>query len=110
MGSKLYMQPQGYLLNAIHDIKELQNGKGTFSDTPNGKINYVVRMYWRKWEYQFVVTDVGRNRCKVEIDIGGDIDNKEEQILRMFALLDSTLVVNTKIELAKQNASENSGA
>ena len=103
MGSKVYLQPQNYVIAAIHDIKELQNGKGTFTDIPNGKVNYAVRMYYRQWEYQFTVTDVGLNRCKVEIGIGGDAQDKEDMILRMFAILDSMLIVNTKIELSKQN-------
>jgi len=100
------MQPLNFVFAAIHDIKELQNGKGTFADIPNGKMNFIVKMYWREWEYQFTLTDIGKNRCEVGIEIGGDISDKEEQILRMFALLDSMLVVNTKIELAKQKQAE----
>jgi len=106
MGSKIYLQPLNYVLAAIHDVKELQNGKGTFADIPNGRIDYAVRMYNRIWEYQFTVTDIGKNRCKVEIGISGDGRDKEENVLRMFALLDSMLVANTKIELSRQREKE----
>jgi len=101
MGSKVYLQPLNYVLAAIHDIKELQNGKGTFADIPNGRIDYAVRMYNQSWEYKFTVTDIGKNRCKVKIGTSGNERDKEENVLRMFALLDSMLVVNTKIELSK---------
>ena len=47
------------------------------------------------------MTDIGMNRCTVEIEIAGDVRNKEDKILREYALLDSTLVANTQIELMK---------
>ena len=91
MGSKVYLQPRDYVIAAIHDMKEWQKGKGTFSDIPNGQINFTVRLYNTEWEYQFTVTDVGRNRCRVEIRVGGNIPDKEVKIFREFALLDSIL-------------------
>jgi len=106
MGSKVYMQPLNFVFATVHDIKELQKGKGTFNDVPNGKMNFVVNMYLREWEYQFTLKDIGKNRCEVNIEIGGDIPDKEKQTLRMFALLDSMLVVNTKIELSEQKRAE----
>ena len=106
MYSKVYLQSQKYLLAAIQDIKEMQNGKGTFADIPNGKIHFVVKAYYLKWEYQFTVTDIGNNRSKVELDIGGEAKDKEDMILRMFVLLDSMLVANTKIELSKKGQPE----
>ena len=109
MCSKVYLQPQNYLLAAIQDIKEMQNGKGTFADIPNGKISFVVKAYYLKWEYQFTVTDVGRNRSEVEIEIGGEAKDKEEMILRMFVLLDAMLVANTKIELSKKRQDVTAG-
>ena len=100
-GYRVYFQPMDYVLAAIHDIKELQNGKGTTSDIENGVINFVVRMYNTKYELRFTVTDIGMNRCKVDIGIAGDVRDKEEKILREYALLDSTLAANTQIELMK---------
>ena len=101
-GKKIYLQPMAMLLAAINDIVELQNGKLTFSDTPHGKIHFRVRMYAAKWEFRFSVTDLGENRCKVEIELDRDTRNKEGKIIREFALLDSMLVANTQVELAEE--------
>jgi hypothetical protein len=97
--SKVYLQPRSYLINTILDVQEIQHGKGTFSESQKGIINFSVRLYHAKWDYQFVVTDIGMNRCTVEIGIGGDVQNKEAKILREFALLDSMLTSNTQIEM-----------
>jgi len=100
-GYRVYLQPCEYVLNAIHDIKEMQNGKGVLSDVGSGMINFTVRMYHLKYEYQFYVTDIGKNRSKVEISIAGDVRSKDEKILREYALLDSMLIANTQIDLMK---------
>ena len=102
-GNRVYFQPWDYVLGAIHDIKELQNGKGTFSDAENGTISFFVSMYCTEYEYRFTVTDIGKNRCRVEIGVSGDVRDKEDKILREYALLDSMLIVNTQIELMKQD-------
>ena len=106
MYNKVYLQSQRFILDTIQDIKEMQNGKGTFADIPNGKIHFVVKAYYLKWEYQFTVTDIGNNRSKVELDIDGEVKDKKDMILRMFVLLDSMLVANTKIELSKKEQPE----
>lgn len=106
-GDKLYFQPRDYVIAAIHDIKELQKGKGTFDDVPNGIIHFTVSMYNIRWGFRFSVTDIGRNRCKVEIGIAGDVQDKVDKILREYALLDSMLNINTQIEL-RGNAAQNS--
>ena len=104
MGNKVYLQPRDYVIATIHDIKEWQKGKGTFADIPNGQINFLVRLYNAKWEYQFTVTDVGRNRCRVEIRVGGNIPDKEVKIFREFALLDSMLSCTFEQENLPQQA------
>ena len=104
--SRVYFQPRDYVIAAVHDVKELQNGKGTFDDIPNGIINFTVRMYHLKYELQFKVTDIGRNRCKVEIGIVGDVKEKEEKILREYALLDNMLAANTQIEIMNAEQAE----
>jgi hypothetical protein len=109
-GNRVYFQPRDYVLGAIHDIKELQNGKGTSSDIENGRINFIVKLYNTKYELMFTVTDIGKNRCKVEIGIAGDVRDKEDKILREYALLDSTLAANTQIELTKLKQEENGSA
>jgi hypothetical protein len=105
-GDRIYFQPRDYVLGAIHDIKELQNGKGTSSDIAKGQINFLVKLYNTKYELLFTVTDIGKNRCKVKIEIAGDVREKEDKILREYALLDSTLAVNTQIELMKLKQEE----
>ena len=109
-GSKVYLQPRDYVFNTIHDVKEMQKGKGTFADVVNGKINFIVRLYYAIWEYQFTVTDIGKNRCRVEIGVGGDVRNKEDKILREFSLLESMLLTNSNIELIKEQSESGGNA
>ena len=90
---KTYQQPRRTILNTIHDIMELQNAKITFSDTPNGKIHFVTKMYGNKWEHRLTVTDIDKNQCSVKIEIGLNAIDGEKQIKREFALLDSMLAV-----------------
>jgi len=80
------------VLNAINNIVELQKAKLTFSDTPNGKINFVVRMYANRWEHRFTVTGINKNKCSVKLEIGHGSLNGEMQLKREFALLDSMLL------------------
>ena len=102
MGARHYLQPLGTVLNAVHDIQELQRGKSTFSDTSHGKTSFTVSMYGNKVEYRFTVTDTGKNRCRVEIEADGDTLKKKKHILREFALLDAILVSDAEIEFDEQ--------
>ena len=102
-GKKVYYQPMGMVLDAINDIVELQNGKLTYSDTPHGKIHFIIRMYAFKWELQFTVTDIGKNQSSVIIEIGGEKRGKEDLIKREFALLDSMLMSGSQIEITKKD-------
>ena len=103
-GTKLYLQPMGTILNAIHDIQELQKGKSTFSDTSNGMTGFAVSMYGKKVEYRFTVTDTGKNRCRVQIEADGDTLKKKKHVLREFALLDAILISDTDIEFDEGNS------
>jgi hypothetical protein len=105
-GKKVYLQPMTTVLNTINDIVELQNGKLTLSDTPGGKIHFLVRMYGSKWEYRFTVTDIGQNRCRVQIETDGDVRAREKKIRRGFALLDSMLVTAAQLEITETNGAE----
>ena len=107
IGNKLYFQPQDYVIAAVHDMKEMQKGKGTYDDIQNGIICFVVSMYHIKCEFKFTVRDIGKNRCKVEIVVVGDVQNKEDKILREYALLDSMLATSTKIELMETEKKNN---
>jgi len=80
------------VLNAINDIVELQNAKLIFSDTPHGKINFVVKMYTSRWEHRFTVTGIDVNKCSVRLELGQESPDSESQIKREFALLDSMLM------------------
>ena len=107
IGAKFYLQPTGMVLNTIHDIEELQNGKSTFSDTSNGKTSFAIMMYGNKVEYRFTVTDTGKNRCRVQLEVDGDTQKKKRHIIREFALLDSLLVSDEEIEFEEQSMMNN---
>lgn len=97
--SRIYLQPMGLVLDTINDIVELQKGKLTFSNTPNGEIHFCIKMYGFKWELRFTITDIGKNRCTVEIEVDGEKRGREKLIIREFALLDAMLVGGAQIEL-----------
>ena len=101
-GKKIYLQPKGTLLNAISDVLELQKGKTVYSDTPNGKVCFTIRMYGLKWELRFTVTDIGKNRSEVRLEIAGEERGNEKLIYRQFALIDSMLIGLAKIELSEK--------
>ncbi len=104
-GDKIYLQPIGTVINTINDIVELQKGKLTRSDSAKGIIDFLVEMYDFTWELCFTVTDIGKNRCNVQIAIEGNTRSRDRLILREFALLDSMLVAGAQIEL-KDKADE----
>ena len=106
-GRKIYLQPKGMLLQAICDLAELQKGKYTFSDSPNGIIHFLVRMYHNKWEFKFAVKDLGSNRSGVELALEGRENHAEGIIRREFALLDSMLAVGAEIEMEEAEGAEN---
>lgn len=97
-GSKAYPQPAATVLDAINDIVELQNGRLTFSDTPHGMINFVIRMYSNEWELRFEVTETGENRCGVKIGIEEETGGGKDQIIREFALLDSMILSKAEVD------------
>jgi hypothetical protein len=92
-GTEVYSQPKSSLLNAINDIIELQKGKVVHSDTPNGQIWFLVRMYSQKWEFRFTVSEIGANRSTVHLEINGNATDKDALIRREFALLDSLMQI-----------------
>lgn len=100
-GRKIYLQPMDMVMNAIHDLEELQKGKLTFCDTPRGLIYFSVTMYNSTREFQFAVTDIGGNRCGVAIDIDGDEAEQRRLVDHEFALLDYVLIDRATIEFAE---------
>ena len=99
VGRKVYLQPKRMLLDVILDIIELQKGKVVFSDMPQGIVHYYVSMYGFKWMLLYTVTDVGENRCRVQLEVGGELTETKRQIVREFALIDYMLVSGTEIEI-----------
>ena len=100
-GRLFYLQPRGTVLSAVSDLAELQRGKFTFSDTRNGVVHFSIRMYHNKWEFKFTVKDTGKNTSCVEIEIDGDDVRTESLISREYALLESIMLENLKVEFAK---------
>jgi hypothetical protein len=92
-GTKTYLQSKNSLLNAVNDIIELQKGKVVHSDTPNGQIWFLVRMYSRKWELRYTVSEIGINHSKVHLEITGNAADKDALVRREFALLDSMMQI-----------------
>jgi len=100
-GAKRYLQPKDMLLNAIHDLAELQKAKTLMCDSPHGIIHLLITMYAIEREYRFTVADIGGNRSEVSIELVGDESDKQRFIDHEFALIDYTLVDRTKIDLAE---------
>ena len=102
IGKKIYLQPKGTVLDAISDLAELQKGKVSLYDIPNGKIHYCVKLYHNKWECRFNVTDMGKSRCLVELELDRDDNKTECMINREYAILDAMLIERAKIELSEK--------
>ena len=103
IGTKIYLQPVATVLNVINDLVEMQKGKQIFCDAKHGKIHFIVSMYGSKWEFRFTVKDIGKNRCRVKLEIEGESMDKESMLQREISLLDTALVVRAKIELDAEN-------
>ena len=101
-GKRIYLQPVGTVINAICDLIEIQKGKETYSDPSRGKVSFLVKMYAYKWEIRFSVTDIGKNRCQVQLEIGGEGLGQAQFIQREFALLDTFLTTLAEIEISEQ--------
>ena len=99
--TKKYLQPKDMLLNAIHDVAELQKGKTTLCDSARGQITLLVTVYGAEWEYQFHVTDIGGGRSEVKITLDGESQDKQRLIDHEFALLDYALIDRAKADLAE---------
>ena len=101
-GKKIYLQPMGTVIDAINDLIEMQKGRITYSDTPNGVVNFAVKMYAFKWELRFTVQDIGKNRCHVLLEIVGEERGREKFVRREFALLDTFLITGAEVELSEK--------
>ena len=102
MTDRIYSRSIGIVLNAINDIVELQKAKLTFSDTKNGKINFMVTMYANEREFCFTVTDLGNKRSRVCLEVSGEQSGGDDVVLRELSLLDSMIATCEEIEAAKK--------
>ena len=102
-GKHFYLQPRAMVLSALSDLAELQKGKFTYSDTRNGIIHFLVKLYHNKWEFKFLVRDTGKNTSCVELEIDSDDERAESLINRQYALLDSIMLENLKVEITRNN-------
>ena len=103
-GIKMYLQRRDMLLNAIHDLAELQKAKTLSCDTAGGIIHLLITMYAVDREYRFTVADrdmVGRS--EVAIEVIGEERDKQRLIDHEFALLDYVLIDRAKIEFEEQD-------
>ena len=99
IGSKKYLQPKDMLLNAVHELAELQKGKTVLCDTLRGNVNLIVTVYGIKWEYKFTVSDIGSGRSEVIIALESDSPDGRRLVDHEFALLDYVLVDRAKADL-----------
>ena len=97
---KNYLQPPDMLLNAIHDLAEMQKGRTVMCDSPHGIVRFIVEVYGTQQEYRFTVGGIGGSRCSVTIELNGDTNETKRLIDHEFALLDYVLIDRARIELA----------
>ena len=90
-GKKTYPRVKEYILNTIYDVIELQNGHIIMIDTRHGRVHYEVSMYGYVWELLYMVTDKETDLSEVSLRVIGERKDKEKEIRREFALLDSML-------------------
>jgi hypothetical protein len=108
-GTKKYLQRRDMLLNAIHDLAELQKAKTLSCDTASGTICLLITMYAVDREYRFTVTDKDMtSRSAVAIEVIGEEQDKQRLIDHEFALLDYVLIDRAKIEFAEMEELERS--
>ena len=98
-GAKKYMQPKDQVMNAIHDLAELQKAKTLSCDSPRGTVLLRVTMYASEWEYRFDARDIGANMCEVTIGLAGETQDAKRLIGHEFALLDYALKDRARIDL-----------
>jgi hypothetical protein len=101
-GKKNYAYPKRYLLDTIHDIVELQNGKLLISDAIYGRVFYRLSMYGYTWELLYNIVSLNKTKCCVTIEISGERRDKKKEIRREFALLDVMLGGDTQVEIVEE--------
>ena len=98
MAVKIYPHSRGIILDTISDIAELQRAKFSFSDTPNGKIHFFVKMYAYKWEFRFTIIAIGEKQSQVTLEVSGSETGRDNMLRRELFLLDSMLATDEQLD------------
>jgi len=99
VGRKTYQNSKGDIFNTIYDIIELQKGELILSDTRLGRLQYQVTMYDYEWEILYTITESSGSRSDVTMRIIGDRQDKQKEIRREFALLESMLLGGADVKI-----------
>jgi hypothetical protein len=90
-GTRIYLQSERMMLNAINDLAELQRAEVIYADIPSGKLYFRVAAHGVAWDYRFTVEGMDGNRSRVTLDIAGEAVSRAGRIYRQLTLLDSML-------------------
>jgi len=101
---KTYRKPKEFILNTIYDIIELQNGEIILTDVIHGRIHYHLTMYGYVWELLYTVTSLGEQESEVTLKVLGERRDKEKELRRGFALLDSMIEGGSEITIRSGDA------
>ena len=101
-GRKRYLQPFDMLLNAVHDLAELQKARTVSCDSARGIVGLEIIMYNRAREYWFEVGYSEGGICEVVIKLSGEDDEAERARLvdHEFALLDYVMKDRARFDIA----------
>ena len=101
---KTYGKPKEFILNTIYDIIELQNGEIILTDVVHGRVHYHLTMYGYQWELLYTVTSLGGQECDVTLKVMGERRDKEKELRRGFALLDSMIEGGADVTIRSRDA------
>jgi len=108
---KTYGKSKDYIINTIYDIIELQNGEIILTDVVHGRVHYHLTMYGYVWELLYTVTSLGEQESEVTLKVSGERRDKEKELRRGFALLDSMIEGGAEVTIRSGGADKdkNSG-
>jgi len=103
---KKYGKSKDFIINTIYDIIELQNGEIILTDVVHGRIHYHLTMYGYQWELLYTVTRLGEQECDVTLKVLGERRDKEKELRRGFALLDSMIEGGAEVTIRSLDANK----
>jgi len=101
---KTYEKSKDFILNTIYDIIELQNGEIILTDVVHGRVHYHLTMYGYVWELLYTVTSLGEQESEVTLKVLGERRDKEKEVRRGFALLDSMIGGGAEVTIRSRDA------